>query len=106
MLVVLILYTVVNDGPGNAGLGSNVFFIWGATCTGALIFTYFMIPETKGLSLEAIDLMYQSTVPLKSHQYRRQLFAGEINVPNGQDKLKDDIKDVDHSDHASHEEKV
>jgi len=95
---------LVNDGPGNAGLGSNVFFIWGATCTGGLIFTYFMIPETKGLSLEAIDLMYQSTVPLKSHAYRRQLFAGEINVPNQQGKNIGDVKDE--SDHTSHEEKV
>ena len=32
---------LVNPGPGNAGLGVKVFFIWGSTCLGCLIFTYF-----------------------------------------------------------------
>jgi len=41
---------LVNSGPGNANLGVKVFFLWGSTCFGCLIFTYFLIPETKGLS--------------------------------------------------------
>lgn len=37
--------------------------------------------QTKGLSLEQIDLMYQNTVPVKAHAYRRQLMAGEVGAP-------------------------
>jgi sugar porter (SP) family MFS transporter len=68
---------LVNKEPGSAGLEVKVFFLWGATCACCLIFTYFCVPETKGLSLEQIDLMYQHTVPAKSLAYRRRLMAGE-----------------------------
>ena len=36
---------LVNKEPGSAGLGVKVFFIWGSTCAGCFIFTYFCIPE-------------------------------------------------------------
>jgi len=41
---------LINKEPGSAGLGVKVFFIWGATCAGCFVFTYFCIPEV-GLSL-------------------------------------------------------
>ncbi|TFK39852.1 MFS monosaccharide transporter [Crucibulum laeve] len=66
---------LVNVAPGSAGLQSKVFFIWGSTCFCCIIFTFFCIPETKGLSLEQIDLMYQNTTPIKSLEYRRRLMA-------------------------------
>jgi len=68
---------LVNSGPGNANLGVKVFFIWGSTCVGCLIFSYLCIPETKGLSLEAIDVLYQNTTPLHSVAYRKRLIAEE-----------------------------
>jgi sugar porter (SP) family MFS transporter len=64
---------LVNSGAGNANLQVKVFFIWGSTCLGCLIFTYFCVPETKGLSLEQIDILYQNTTPRQSVAYRRQL---------------------------------
>jgi len=76
---------LVNSGPGNANLGTKVFFIWGSTCLGCLIFTFFFIPETKGLSLEQIDLMYEHVTPLNSYKFRAQLQAGEIALPTKQD---------------------
>ncbi|KAF8637574.1 hypothetical protein AX17_002643 [Amanita inopinata Kibby_2008] len=66
---------LVNKEKGSAGLEAKVFFIWGSTCACALVFTYFCVPETKGLSLEQIDLMYQHTIPMKSLEYRRQLMV-------------------------------
>ena len=36
---------LVNTESGSAGLGVKVFFIWGSTCAGCFIFTYFCIPE-------------------------------------------------------------
>ncbi|ODQ50196.1 general substrate transporter [Saitoella complicata NRRL Y-17804] len=50
---------LVNPGPGNAGLEVKVFFLWGATCTMCFVFAYFFIYETKGLSLEQVDELYE-----------------------------------------------
>ncbi|KAI0820370.1 general substrate transporter [Trametes gibbosa] len=86
---------LVNVGPGDAGLGVKVFFIWGSTCLGCIIFTYFCIPETKGLSLEQIDLLYENSTPLTSMRYRRELVARDVRVSDtikGSD-AHEDIKD-------------
>ncbi|KAK9348654.1 hypothetical protein V1522DRAFT_433711 [Lipomyces starkeyi] len=53
---------LVDSGPGNANLGSNVFFIWGCCSLLGAIFVYAWVFETKGLSLEQIDELY-NTVP-------------------------------------------
>ncbi|KAF8263986.1 MFS monosaccharide transporter [Lactarius quietus] len=66
---------LVDSGAGNANLGTKVFYIWGSTCFGCIIFAYFCIPETKGLSLEQIDLLYQNVAPLYSVSFRRRLIA-------------------------------
>jgi len=58
-----------------AGLGVKVFFIWGSTCAGCLIFAWFCIPETKGLSLEQIDLLYRESSIVGSNKYRAQMLA-------------------------------
>ncbi|KAH9940949.1 MFS monosaccharide transporter [Epithele typhae] len=71
---------LVNVGPGNAGLEVKVFFIWGSTCLGCVLFTYFCVPETKGLSLEQVDLLYQNSTPLTSVAYRRELIANDTHV--------------------------
>ncbi|KAI0741564.1 MFS monosaccharide transporter [Daedaleopsis nitida] len=71
---------LVNPGKGNANLGVKVFFIWGATCAGCFVFTYFFIPETKGLSLEQIDVLYQNSTPISSVRYRRELVAQDAQM--------------------------
>jgi SP family sugar:H+ symporter-like MFS transporter len=58
-----------------AGLGVKVFFIWGSTCAGCLIFAWFCIPETKGLSLEQIDLLYRESSIVDSNRYRARMLA-------------------------------
>ncbi|KXN87454.1 putative glucose transporter rco-3, partial [Leucoagaricus sp. SymC.cos] len=63
---------LVNKQVGSAGLQVKVFFIWGSTCACCLIFTWFCVPETKGLSLEQIDDMYQEVYPWQSHAWRRR----------------------------------
>jgi len=58
------LVNATTFGPAGikaANLGVKVFFIWGSTCVGCFVFTYFFIPETKGLSLEQIDLLYKNS---------------------------------------------
>jgi len=61
------------NGIKAANLGVKVFFIWGSTCIGCFIFTYFFIPETKGLSLEQIDLLYRESSIIGSNKYRQQI---------------------------------
>ena len=71
---------LVNVGPGDAGLQSKVFFIWGSTCACCIVFTYFCIPETKGLSLEQVDLLYQYTNPWNSVEFRNKLIAEDVHI--------------------------
>jgi SP family sugar:H+ symporter-like MFS transporter len=49
---------MVDPGPGNANLQAKVFFVWGGFCFICIAFVYFMIYETKGLSLEQVDELY------------------------------------------------
>ena len=58
-----------------AGLGVKVFFLWGSTCAGCAIFTYFFVPETKGLSLEDVDELYRSTSMRNSNKWRAAFMA-------------------------------
>ncbi|KAI9054103.1 hypothetical protein LZ554_001274 [Drepanopeziza brunnea f. sp. 'monogermtubi'] len=49
---------LVNYGEGNANLQAKIFFIWFGCCFFCIGFVYFMIYETKGLTLEQVDEMY------------------------------------------------
>ncbi|KAJ9616087.1 Plasma membrane low glucose sensor [Knufia peltigerae] len=49
---------LVSSGPGNADLGSKVFFIWGGFCCLCWVYVFFTVYETKGLSLEEVDELY------------------------------------------------
>ncbi len=75
ILIYLAAPYLVDSGPGNLNLGTKVFYIWGSTCFCCIIFAYFCIPETKGLSLEQIDVLYQNVAPVNSVSYRKRLLA-------------------------------
>ncbi|KAI0207013.1 high-affinity glucose transporter RGT2 [Astrocystis sublimbata] len=49
---------LVDFGPKYANLQSKVFFIWFAACFICIGFVYFLVYETKGLSLEEVDDLY------------------------------------------------
>ena len=61
---------MVDRDKGN--LGSKVFFVWGSTCFLGLLFVYFCVPETKGLSLEQVDHMLEETKPRTSKDWAPQ----------------------------------
>lgn len=78
---------LVDSGPGNLNLGSKVFFIWGA-CNGlGVVFSYFMIYETKGLSLEEIEEMY-AAVPLAWKSYS---FVPAAKITAADDDIKQEL---------------
>jgi len=67
-----------------ANLKSSVFFVWGGLCTCAFVYSYFIIPETKGLSLEQVDKMMEETTPRTSAKWRpRDTYANEAGVRDG-----------------------
>jgi SP family sugar:H+ symporter-like MFS transporter len=53
-------------GEQEANLGPKVFFLWGSTCAVCIVFAYFFVPETKGLSLEQVDKMMNEVPARKS----------------------------------------
>ncbi len=61
-----------------ANLGSKVFFVWGSTCVGCLIFAIFCIWETKGLSLEQVNYLVRNSSPIKSAKLNKQLQTGNL----------------------------
>ena len=52
---------MIDEQYGN--LKTRMFFVWGATCTACVVFAYFPVPETKGLSLEQVDRMLEEISP-------------------------------------------
>jgi MFS transporter, SP family, sugar:H+ symporter len=65
---------IVDTDKGN--LGVKVFFIWGSTCALSLLFAYYCVYETIGLSLEQVDLIFQQTTARKSSKWRP---AGQLD---------------------------
>lgn len=63
-IIAVITPYMVGETHGN--LKSSVFFVWGGLCTCAFVYSYFLIPETKGLSLEQVDRMMEETTPRTS----------------------------------------
>lgn len=67
-IIAVITPYMVGEDRGN--LKSSVFFIWGGLCTCAFVYAYFLIPETKGLSLEQVDKMMEETTPRTSAKWK------------------------------------
>jgi sugar porter (SP) family MFS transporter len=77
-IIAVITPYMVNTDAGN--LRSSVFFIWGSLCTCAFVYAYFLIPETKGLTLEQIDRMLEETTPRTSAGWVPKLTYSEEYV--------------------------
>jgi len=80
-------------GAKYGNLKSSVFFVWGGLCTICFVYSYFLIPETKGLSLEQVDRMMEETTPRNSakwvpHETFASAILGEgakIGIEHGED---------------------
>jgi len=92
-IIAVITPYMVNPDEGN--LRSSVFFIWGGLCTCAFVYAYFLIPETKGLSLEQVDKMMEETTPRTSSKWvPTHTFASEMGMKNGtlDERIVDDVE--------------
>jgi len=81
---------LVNYGPGYANLQSKIFFIWFGCCFLCIAFVYFFIYETKNLTLEEVDELYQEVKsarkskhwqPSLTFQQRASVSAPAADVP-------------------------
>ena len=62
-------------------LGPKVFFVWGSLCVICWIYAYFLVPETKGLSLEQVDRMLEETTPRNSSKWvPHTTFASQMGL--------------------------
>lgn len=80
-IIAVITPYMVGKKEGN--LRSSVFFIWGGLCTIAFVYTYFLVPETKGLSLEQVDQMMAETSPRTSAKWRPTHTFAESSIAKG-----------------------
>jgi MFS family permease len=90
-IIAVITPYMVGESRGN--LKSSVFFIWGGLCTCAFVYTYFLVPETKGLSLEQVDKMMEETTPRTSSKWKpHETFAraGDVKI----------VPKTEHDDHV------
>lgn len=67
-IIAVITPYMVGETKGN--LKSSVFFVWGGLCTCAFVYAYFLVPETKGLSLEQVDKMMEESTPRTSARWK------------------------------------
>ena len=88
---------LVNAGPGNADLQAKIFFVWGGCCLLCAVFVYGLIYETKGLSLEEVDEMYEKIGSArKSSAYIPA--AKAVQSDNGSsDLVREDAEKENHS---------
>ncbi|OJD16977.1 hypothetical protein AJ78_02911 [Emergomyces pasteurianus Ep9510] len=76
---ILALITPYLVDAEKANLGSKVFFIWGTTCTISMLFAYFFVYETKGLSLEQVDRLFEESRPRNSSKWKpHETFASRV----------------------------
>jgi sugar porter (SP) family MFS transporter len=71
-------------GTNEANLRSSVFFLWGGLCFCCFVYAYFLVPETKGLTLEQVDRMLEEVTPRKSGNWKpTTTYAAELNRLDG-----------------------
>ncbi|KAF2732347.1 general substrate transporter [Polyplosphaeria fusca] len=78
---------LLDEKYGN--LKAKVFWIWGCTCTCCVLFAYFLVPETRGLSLEQIDKMLEESSPRNSTKWMPTATFADSSILERDSALKD-----------------
>ncbi|KAI0865961.1 general substrate transporter [Xylaria cubensis] len=84
-IIGLVTPYMVDKDKGN--LGAKVFYIWGSLCAIAFIYTWFLVPETKGLTLEQVDTMLEETTPRTSAKWTPHVtYAADMGFSKASDQ--------------------
>jgi SP family sugar:H+ symporter-like MFS transporter len=93
-IIAVITPYMVGKDKGN--LGAKVFFIWGSLCATCFVYAYFLIYETKGLSLEQVDKMMEESTPVTSAKWRpTTTYAAELGLTEKGTLPKEIVEDVE-----------
>ncbi|KAJ5907658.1 Major facilitator-type transporter ecdD [Penicillium taxi] len=80
-IIAVITPFIVDKDKGN--LGVKVFFVWGSALVLCCLFAFFVIPETKSLTLEQVDKMFEETTPMRSAKWKpHDTFAHQMGMTN------------------------
>ena len=83
-------------GTDKGNLGAKVFFVWGSLCVGCFLYAYFLIPETKGLSLEQVDRMLEETNARNSSKWvPHSTFASQMGLTDKGTLAPEIVEDVE-----------
>ncbi|ODQ44271.1 hypothetical protein PICMEDRAFT_18515 [Pichia membranifaciens NRRL Y-2026] len=88
-VIAVITPYMVGEDKGN--LGAKVFFIWGSLCGLCLVYSIFLIPETKGLTLEEVDRMLEETTPFTSARWKPHNYTAEQREAIGHVTVGNDV---------------
>jgi hypothetical protein len=95
---------LVNYGPGNANLQSKIFFIWSGCCFLCIVFVYFMIYETKGLTLEEVDELYSEvTAARKSVGWTPSITFTQIRDAGAMKDSEKHVSEKHEENYVAHE---
>ncbi|GAA5840213.1 hypothetical protein JCM11251_005948 [Rhodosporidiobolus azoricus] len=84
-IIAIIVPYITDEGYGD--LGTRVTFLWSGTIALFTAFVFFMLPNTKGLSLVQVDEMYLTGVPAwRSANWKPYGGATSRNAPSAEDK--------------------
>ncbi|KAJ5273245.1 Major facilitator-type transporter ecdD [Penicillium angulare] len=91
-IIAVITPYIVDENEGD--LKVKVFFVWGSALFLCLLFAFFCVPETKGLSLEQVDKMLEESTPMTSAKWKpHETFAHEMGLT---DKAEPTISHQEH----------
>ena len=83
-------------GTDKGNLGAKVFFIWGSLCACCFIYAYFLVPETKGLTLEQVDRMLEETNARNSARWvPTSTFASQMGLTDKGTLAPEIVEDVE-----------
>ncbi|ODV85653.1 hypothetical protein CANARDRAFT_22453 [[Candida] arabinofermentans NRRL YB-2248] len=95
-IIAVITPYMVDTDKGN--LGAKVFFIWGSLCACCFVYAIFLIPETKGLTLEQVDRMLEETTPMTSAAWKpHSTFIADLHHGDKNEVLHEEKASVDES---------
>ncbi|KAL9114337.1 MAG: hypothetical protein Q9227_001759 [Pyrenula ochraceoflavens] len=93
IIAVITPYLVDTD---KANLNAKVFFIWGSTCAVCFVYSYFLVYETKGLSLEQVDKMMEESTPRTSAAWKpHSTFAADMGLTEKGTLAAEIVEDVE-----------
>lgn len=83
-------------GTDKGDLGAKVFFIWGSLCACCFVYAYFLVPETKGLTLEQVDRMLEETNARNSAKWvPTSTFASQMGLTDKGTLAPEIVEDVE-----------